>query len=321
MTLFGPSRTITSRLRLVMLLVAVLSVFAFDLSHSATTLAKEIDVIGTVDCGLRSGQRCSLENTLVLLTDSVTGEATHISIDISWIKDKLPALDQDDEITLSVEILPNGKIQGLSVISARSRSGTKSQGLVNDDGKSQTGSRARKEDEDNSANNSPSSSPPGPPGILLTVYWGANPADLDSHLSGPASGGGRFHLFFLDPNPESYVSLTADAKTGFGPDQVLIRPLPGSDQYVPGDYHFWVHNFTGTPEFDASQAYVVVTKDGVQLATYAVGNAAGNPADELWYVVNVQVAANGDVTLTPVQQFTNGDGLTVLRAPYGAKPR
>ena len=160
--------------------------------------------------------------------------------------------------------------------------------------------------------------------VTITVVWGAQPQDLDAHLSGPASsGGGRFHAFFLNPNPETYASLTARDDDGFGPEQIVIRRNPATGQYVPGDYHFWVHNFSNTPEFDVSQARVIVNKDTQLLGEFSVSGASGDPRLELWYVFNVQIDAAGNATMTPVQQFVNDAGQgsfqVLVAPPYGPK--
>jgi hypothetical protein len=395
-------------LRGALVLVAVLVVLAADLGWVRVTFAKEIDVTGTVDCGQRSGKRCSLDDTLVLLTDQITGELARATIDISWITKSLPALDQDDEIALTVQVLPNGTLQAVGVVSTSDRSGTVNQG-------SSTGSvevsearhdRAAQQDQDNPQNgvavgsnvsptggtltgtvtNLLSGAPlagatvtvggltgttssagvfsvtgvaPGSyqasatasgfatqvvmvtiangsttqanfslittfPDITITVVWGAQPQDLDAHLSGPASAGGRFHAFYLNPNPETYAVLTARDDNGFGPEQIAIRRNGATGQFVPGDYHFWVHNFSRTPEFNVSQARVVVNKDGQQLGIFDVSGANGDPSLELWYVLNIQIDAAGNVTLVPVQQFTNDAGqgsFQILAPPYGSKPR
>jgi hypothetical protein len=393
-------------LRGALLLVTVLAMLSADLGRVRTIFAKEIDLTGTVDCGQRSGKRCSIDDTLVLLTDQVAGVLAPAKIDVSWIKGSLPALDQDDEVTLTVQILPNGTLQAVSIESDKSRSGTVNQGAS-------TGSaeisearhdRAQRQDEDavqNSADPAAQAVLTGTlagtvvnlltgapiagatvtvngitgttngsgaftfsgiqPGtyqasasasgfvtriqmvtitannttqatfslvtafqdITLTLVWGAQPTDLDAHLSGPASGGGRFHAFFLNPNPEAYVSLTARDDDGFGPEQIVIKRNPATGQYVPGDYHFWVHNFSRTPSFSGSQARVVVNKDTQFLGVFDVSAASGNPQEELWYVVNVQIDAAGNVTLVSVQQFVDDAGQgsfqVLVAPPYGQK--
>ena len=125
-------RTALTQVRLLALVVALLWLLALQLAYPQAGFAKDVDAIGTVDCGIPSGKRCSLGDTLVLLTDSVTGKNERITIDIRWIANKLPALDQDDEITLSVQLLPDGKLRALSVISAKKRDGTVNQGHSTD---------------------------------------------------------------------------------------------------------------------------------------------------------------------------------------------
>lgn len=401
MRLTRPTWTILDRLRLVMLAVAVLGVLSLDLARPSVGLAKDVDVTGTVECGIPSGQRCDVGDTLVLLTDSVTGVNEPIPIDISWIKKKLPALDQDDEITLSVELLPNGVLKALSVISAKKRDGTVNQGLstATKDVMESRRDRGEQQDEDtnvvrpseggvsgrvvNELTGAPipgatvrlngftattdaaggfslGGIPPGSyqveasapgftsqtqpvtiqttgtaqltffletafPNLTFTLVWGAQPPDLDAHLSGPATPAppSRFHAFFLDPNPETYVSLTVDDQDGFGPERIVVRRDPATNQYVAGDYHFWVDNPNGPPvgpNYTGSQARVIVNRDGQLLGVFDVSAATGDPNLRLWHVVNVQIDAAGNATVQPVQQFTSGDNFVVLSPSYGPKP-
>ena len=145
--------------------------------------------------------------------------------------------------------------------------------------------------------------------------------------SGQASPGSapgtRFHAFFLALNPEPYVSHTGDDQDGFGPERIVVTPNPATPgQYVAGDYHFWVDNPNAAigPNYTGSQARVIVNLDSQLLGVFDVTNAVGDPNARLWHVVNVQLDAAGNATVVPVQQFTNGDNLTVLAPPYGPKP-
>lgn len=363
-------------------------------------LQKEITVVGTVQCGVPSGRACRLHGSIQFRTDGISGESDVYSIDIRWIADALEGVAQDDELTLQLEILPDGSLRALSLLASGRRTGTHNPGLS-------TGSRTvtearhdrgQQQDQDpgggraipavalgvlggvvrNGSNGTPLAGavvraagitvltdasgaftfaelqsgpvtveasasgfinqtlqttldpeaanslvfalPQVSPDIALTLTWGAQPQDLDAHLSGPASGGGRFHLRFNNPNPETYASLTLDSQTGFGPEQVIIRRDPGTNLFAAGEYRLWIHNFTGVPEFDASGAQLRVSRDGQILATFDVGAAAGNPNLDLWHIVNLQLTANGDLTIVPVQQFVPGDGVTVLAPPYGSKP-
>ena len=476
-----PTRSVLHRLRLVMLVVTLLSLVVTDMARPTPGLAKEFDVVGSVDCGIPSGRRCDLDDTLVLLTDSVSGLHEMVAIDISWIKKKLPALDQDDEIELCVQTVPNEeKLRATCVISAKKRDGTTNQG-------SSTGTeqvsesrqdRGRTQDRDDNTVaqtrggvsglviNQLTGAPipgatvrmngftfvtdvngrfirvfdvePGPynleasaplffprivpiavqsagtvevtipltplPGILtgivrslvtgapipgatvtangftattdaagayniaglppgtyqvtasaagfitqtqpatiqaaqptvlnfglptafadlnFTVVWGPQPTDLDAHISGPSfTPPARVHAFFLTPTPEPHVSLvTPDDNDGTGPERVLVTRHPVTQQFVAGEYRFWVDNFTVTPSYTGSQARVIVNRDSQLLGIFEVAAATGDPNARLWHVVNVTLDAAGNPTVVPVQQFTNGDSLTVLVVPpYGTKP-
>ena len=481
MSVTRSTRSVVHRMGLIMLVVTLLSLFSVDLARPTPGLAKEFDVIGTVDCGIPSGRRCDLGDTLVLLTDSVSGLNELVAIDISGIKRKLPALDQDDEITLCVESLPDGKLKATCVISAKRRTGTLNEGLSTGSREVSESRRDRGAEQDKDqpptrptgggvvgvvvnqltgapipgatvringltvttdANGAfriffdldpglhtieasapffaPRSLPveirsaettqvtiplqplpgvvsgivrslvtgapiPGatvtlngfasttdaggafniggmPPGtyqatasmpgfisqtlpvsilptqpttvtfelatvfanLNFTLVWGAQPTDLDAHLSGPGTvAGTRFHAFFLTPNPVPYAALTLDDQDGFGPERMIVTPNPATQQYVPGEYRFWVDNFNaplGGPSYSGSQARVIVNRDAQLLGVFDVANATGDPNLRLWHVVNIQLDAAGNAVVVQVQQFTAGDSVTVLSPPYGAKP-
>src|SRR4051794_11654145 len=85
------------RLLVAVLLVALL---AGGVARPVTTVAaKEIDVVGTVDCGQRSGHHCDIGDQLRVWTDSLSGERERVTLDVSWIRATLPSLDQDDQVT------------------------------------------------------------------------------------------------------------------------------------------------------------------------------------------------------------------------------
>jgi VCBS repeat-containing protein len=153
----------------------------------------------------------------------------------------------------------------------------------------------------------------GPITIVLT--WGAVPADLDSHLSGPDTAGGRFHVYYNNQNPVDYASLDVDDITSFGPETVTITIDPVGGAFVAGDYHYWVHDYTnrfGSAQFAVSGATVTVTQCGSQIAQYQVSAVTGDSTRHLWHVFNFTLSSDGDVTVTPIQTFKIGDQTTVL---------
>lgn len=155
--------------------------------------------------------------------------------------------------------------------------------------------------------------------ITIVLSWGAQPPDLDSHLTGPdVVNGGRFHVFFSNKTPVPYASLDHDTVTGFGPETVTVQPFTGG-LFVPGDYHYYVDNYSVTPGFNASTAVVTVFQGGAQIAQFQSSGAAGNPALREWYVFNftLTATATGQIAITPVMQFT---GVAPAAAGLIAKP-
>jgi hypothetical protein len=154
--------------------------------------------------------------------------------------------------------------------------------------------------------------------IQVRLTWGPHPSDLDSHLSGPDQAGGRFHCFFQNMTPVPYVALDQDVKTGCGPETITIArtpPGPGG-QFVAGDYHYWVHDYT-TTTFVGSLAMVLISTADSQgtlttIAQYDVAAATGDPTLDLWHVVDFTLDVNGTVVRTDVQTFVAGNSATVL---------
>lgn len=124
--------------------------------------------------------------------------------------------------------------------------------------------------------------------IVLT--WGANPADLDSHLFGPLPGtASRFEIFYGSPGSLTgvpYARLDTDDVDGFGPETVTIG------QQIAGRYVYAVHHFSGTGTLATSVALVRVFRGSALIAEFRPPDQAGT----IWNVF----ALNG-ATLTPIQ--------------------
>jgi hypothetical protein len=449
--------------------------------------AKEVDVVGTVDCGQRSGRPCESQERLTVWTDSLSGQRERVSLDVRWVRASLPALDQDDEIAAVVDIRPDGTLQVLSLDADAHHDGTVNVGASTGSQEVTEGRHDRAADQDRDRSENGSASPPASsvptgvltgtvrdagagvalagvtvrvdgqsavtdaagrfsivglaaglvtleasasgyvtqqqsvtivagqtvdvviqlatvpapgrgsvvgtvvdattgapisgatvagggrsittdgtggfaltglapgsltltvsapgfvtqqqpvtvtegtaevvvalpevgPNIAITVTWAALPFDLDAHLSGPGAGSTRFHVSFVNKNPVPYASLTMDTAAGFGPEQIVVRPDPTGGQFVPGEYRFWVDNFSESPEYDVSQARAVITQGGRQLGVFTAATATGDPSLDLWYVANLTIDAAGTVTVTPVQRFVSGNETTVLAVPaHGGK--
>lgn len=80
--------------------------------------------------------------------------------------------------------------------------------------------------------------------LRIVLRWGATPSDLDSHLIGPKSNGGKFHTYYLSSNRAYYendikiADLDLDDVDSWGPETTTIY------NPIPGIYKFCVHDFS-----------------------------------------------------------------------------
>jgi hypothetical protein len=104
-------------LRSSQLIITILGmVFAAVLLGAGHAYAqKEFLIVGTVDCGLPSGRRCSIDEVIRLWTSDVTGERARFVVDVSWVKNQLGTYDQDDAICIEVRAMPDGTLQALGI--------------------------------------------------------------------------------------------------------------------------------------------------------------------------------------------------------------
>ena len=90
---------------------------ALLLLPASPALAKDFNIAGTVECGQRSGRACSIDDTVQLWTDDIGGTRQLVTVDISWIRKRLPNLEQDDAVDFEVRDLPTaaGGLQAIGV--------------------------------------------------------------------------------------------------------------------------------------------------------------------------------------------------------------
>jgi len=85
------------------------------------------------------------------------------------------------------------------------------------------------------------------------------------------------------------------------------RPVLVVGTFVAGSYRVWVFNVTAQSggTYDMSHAVVTVFTIGTagmnQIGRFEVAQATGTQADPIWHPCDLDVMANGTVTVTPVQ--------------------
>jgi uncharacterized protein YfaP (DUF2135 family) len=147
--------------------------------------------------------------------------------------------------------------------------------------------------------------------IRIILDWGATPADLDSHLTGPTpSGAARFHVWWYNrtyygPTGTLLAALDHDDVTSYGPETVTIY------ERSPGVYRYSVHDYSDTDltagsfALSQSNARVRVYQGSTLVRTFFVPTGREGT---LWTVFEI----NGNV-LTPINSmsYNTSGGLTV----------
>ncbi|MEZ4589883.1 MAG: carboxypeptidase regulatory-like domain-containing protein [Chloroflexota bacterium] len=129
-------------------------------------------------------------------------------------------------------------------------------------------------------------SPVLPTGELrIVLTWGANPADLDSHL-------------YLPDNTDIYYNnkggfLDVDDTTSFGPETITIP------QRVDGTYSYAVYDYNQTNQLTASEAVVRVYDDTGLIETFPVPTTG---TGTWWHVFDIDGATGA---ITPVNTLAN----------------
>lgn len=150
--------------------------------------------------------------------------------------------------------------------------------------------------------------------VTVTLTWGENPSDLDTHLDGPASATDsrdRFHLYYgnrdLSVGGET-IYLDVDDTTSFGPEVTYLSDFP-----FDGTYYYSVYHYSGSSDIQASPARVELQ---INEDLYIYEPPAGTPS-ECWAVFTIDIAS-GAATVTEIGEWQtstdchdptgNGDG-------------
>lgn len=140
------------------------------------------------------------------------------------------------------------------------------------------------------------------PVVQITLTWGADPRDLDSHLTARLAGNVTFHVYYdstgsLSTDP--WTNLDTDVTTGFGPEVISISRLS------QGTYRYSVRHYAGdgTIGNSGAEVNVVIPDTGI----YRFTPPAGQPTNTtIWRVFDIVVDANGRLTLNTINDYKLG---------------
>ena len=135
--------------------------------------------------------------------------------------------------------------------------------------------------------------------VQVTLTWGVDPSDLDSHLTVPNSveGGSRYHLYYSNRSstPSTswpYVKLDTDDTSSYGPEVVSVYKL------YNGTYRYCVHHYSGSSDISNSGATInLIISGGSRSGIYNFTPPAGATAvNDVWNVFDLGVDSSGNVS-------------------------
>jgi hypothetical protein len=140
--------------------------------------------------------------------------------------------------------------------------------------------------------------------IQMILTWGANPSDLDSHMTVPTTTGitTRGHVYYLAKGSASaypYCWLDVDDTSSYGPEVTTVT------RKLPGTYRFCIHNYSGQSSgpIESSSAKV----EGFISGNYYVWNVpttnSGNK--NVWRVCDLVIDSAGNVTVQTLNDFAD----------------
>jgi len=135
------------------------------------------------------------------------------------------------------------------------------------------------------------------PPVKVTLTWGADPRDLDAHLTIPDGAGGWHHVYYQNYS-ERDADLDTDDQWSYGPEIMTVRILH------EGTYRYCVHQYAGSGDFPTSGALVNLVVDGVGIYNfYPPAQGAGGDND-VWRVFDLQYdASSGHISVSTVGDY------------------
>lgn len=138
----------------------------------------------------------------------------------------------------------------------------------------------------------------------ITLTWGLNPSDLDSHLTGPdpsVSDTARFHMYYSNRGSLTaapFAFLDFDDTNSFGPEVTTIT------RFSPGVYRYSVHHFSGSGTIFSSPARVELVLNGAtHIFTPPDPGTTPIGDDTVWQVFEISVSSTGASTVTPLNTY------------------
>jgi hypothetical protein len=138
--------------------------------------------------------------------------------------------------------------------------------------------------------------------VILT--WGLDPADLDSHMTGPNADSTRWHVYYSDKTSGGICGLDVDDTTSYGPETITC-PESSQTSLRNGIYRYSVHQYAGSGTIGTSSAAVRLEFGNGTVYNYAPPSSGWTGDDDVWTVFELTVN-NGTLSVAPVNRITHG---------------
>ncbi|MEP7705287.1 putative Ig domain-containing protein [Paraglaciecola sp. 25GB23A] len=150
----------------------------------------------------------------------------------------------------------------------------------------------------------------------ITLTWGQDPRDLDSHFYGPAAAdaSSEFHVYYSNEEvtiDDSTIYLDVDDTSSFGPEIITIPSFP-----FAGRYQYVVHEYSGQGNILTSPTRVEI-KLGTQTRIFSPND--GNTT-EYWHAFDFVVDTAGNITIEEVNQWISGFSNRVMQPQSNLPP-
>lgn len=146
----------------------------------------------------------------------------------------------------------------------------------------------------------------------VITTWGENPRDLDSHLTGPDSSTGRWHVYYSNKTAGDVCGLDVDDTTSFGPETVTC-PREGVATLRPGIYRYSIHHYSGTGTIGSSSAAVRLELAGGQVYNYTPPQTTYVGGSDVWTVFELTANTDGTVSIANVNTIENSISSSLVR--------
>lgn len=157
----------------------------------------------------------------------------------------------------------------------------------------------------------------------VVLNWGANPEDLDSHLTGPGTTATapRWHIYYAAKTDGGICGLDVDDTTSFGPETITCPATNATNStgLRPGIYRYSVHHFSGISTIGASNASVRLELANGAVYNYTPPALGYTGVNNVWTVFELTINTDGGTFVAPVNTLTpTVDSGAVRRGKEGA---